>query len=222
MMRSVSRYADRRDAGRRLAAALLRLHDWREATVVALPRGGVPVAYEVALALRAPLDVVVVRKLGAPFARELAMGAVASGGVRILNREVVASFGISKAVIDETAERELSEVERRELAYRDGAAPASLEGRTAILVDDGLATGSSMRAAIASARTRGAARVVVAVPVGAVSTCEALAREADEVVCPLQPEMFAAVGEWYDDFTQVADEEVRRLLAGARRRQPED
>lgn len=208
-------YRDRSEAGQRLAAELSEFRSRPDVLVLALPRGGVPVGYEVAHGLSAPLDVLVVRKLGLPFQPELAMGAIASGGVRILNHEVVDTLGIPSKVIDTVAAQELSELERREHQYRGRRQAADPQGRTAILIDDGLATGSSMRAAIAAVRQRGAASVVVAVPVGARSTCQEIARLAHRFVCPLQPPMFMAVGEWYDDFDQVSDEEVRLLLESA-------
>ena len=183
--------------------------------VLAIPRGGVPVGYEVARVLGAPLDVIVVRKLGVPFQPELAMGAIASGGVRILNHEVVDELGYPQAVVDAVAARELGELERRERAYRGDRRPLDPRGKVVILVDDGLATGSSMLAAVASVRERGAAAVVVAVPVGAEPTCRLVARAADELMCPLTPQAFVAVGQWYEDFGQTPDEEVRALLEQA-------
>ena len=185
--------------------------------VLALPRGGVPVGYEVARALAAPLDVFVVRKLGLPGHPEYAMGAIASGGVRVLNEEVLESFAVPHTAIDAVTSTEQLELERRERAYRDGRPPVTIAGRIVILVDDGLATGSTMRAAVLAVRRLRPARVVVAVPVGAWETCEALGEVADEVVCPFIPEPFRAVGLWYADFCQTTDEEVRRLLAQANR-----
>ena len=208
-------YRDRRDAGRRLAAELAAYRDRGSLLVLAIPRGGVPVAYEVARALGAPLDVVVVRKLGVPFQPELAMGAIASGGIRVLNSEVVDELGYPDSVIEAVAAHELSEVVRRERAYRGDRPALDPRGKIAIVVDDGLATGSSMRAAVASLQRRGTTSVVVAVPVGAESTCRQLARVADAVVCPLQPKTFVAVGQWYEDFIQTSDDEVRRLLEQA-------
>jgi predicted phosphoribosyltransferase len=180
--------------------------------VLGLPRGGVPVAVEVADALRAPLDVFMVRKLGVPGHEELALGAIASGGVRVLNLDVLAATGISDEEVEAVADRELAELERREASYRGGRAPLAVEGRVAIAVDDGLATGATMRAAARALRQRGASRIVVAVPVAPVQTCESLRRDAEEVVCALTPEPFAAVGRWYLDFSPVSDEEVRALL----------
>lgn len=181
--------------------------------VLALPRGGVPVAFEVARALGAPLDVFVVCKLGIPGYPELAMGAIASGAVRVMNEDVVRWYRPSTAAIESVTRAELTELERRERAYRDGRSPLPLDGRTVILVDDGLATGSTMRAAVLAVRQLRPARVVVAVPVGARETCEALRATADEVVCALMPEPFSAVGLWYIDFSQTTDDEVRQLLS---------
>jgi predicted phosphoribosyltransferase len=208
-------FHDRFDAGRQLAARLRPYAGRHNVVVLALPRGGVPIGFEVARALDAPLDVFVVRKLGLPGHEELAMGAIASGGVRILNEEVVGQFGISQQEIDAVALREEQELRRREEEYRDGQPPVSVRGKTVILVDDGLATGSSMRAAVEALRRLGPAEIVVAVPVGAPSTCEELARVADQVVCVRMPEPFFAVGMWYEDFSQTSDEEVRDLLARA-------
>jgi predicted phosphoribosyltransferase len=208
-------FSDRFDAGRRLAAELLDYADRPDVLVLALPRGGVPVAFEVARALHAPLDVFLVRKLGVPGHRELAMGAIASGGVRVLNEDVVRGLGVPDEVLDAVAARERTELERREWAYRDGRPPPAVRGRTVILVDDGLATGSTMRAAVRALRAQGPARIVVAVPVGAPETCAEFQDEADEAVCARTPDPFYAVGLWYSDFTQTTDEEVRDLLARA-------
>jgi predicted phosphoribosyltransferase len=183
--------------------------------VLGLARGGVPVAAEVAAALEVPLDVFVVRKLGVPGQRELAMGAVASGGVRVLNDRVVRSLAISPAVIDEIAATEGEELARRERAYRTGRPPLDLAGLDVLLVDDGLATGSTMRAAIEAARHQGPAHVAAGVPVGAAATCAELSQLADLMVCASTPEPFYAVGQWYDDFTQTTDDEITRLLAAA-------
>jgi predicted phosphoribosyltransferase len=206
-------FGDRREAGLVLADRLRQFADQGNVVVLALPRGGVPVAYEVARALAAPLDVFVVRKLGLPGHPELAMGAIASGDVRVLNEEVLESYPISRTAIEAVARAERLELERRERAYRDGRPPVPIEGRIAILVDDGLATGSTMRAAVLAVRRLRPARVVVAVPVGAWQTCQVLDEVADEVVCPFTPEPFRAVGQWYADFSQTTDEEVRQLLA---------
>ena len=180
--------------------------------VLGLPRGGVPVAAEVAGALDAPLDVFVVRKLGVPGREELAMGAIASGGVRVLNSDVVRAAGISPSELERVAARELETLESRERSYRGARPPVEIRGRTVILVDDGLATGATMRAAVAALRDGGVARIVVAVPTGPRETCEMLSREVDDIVCATMPEPFTAVGLWYDDFAPVTDEEVRALL----------
>lgn len=214
-MRAFEPYRDRREAGRRLAAGLAAYRGRTDVLVLGIPRGGVPVAYELARALGAPLDVIVVRKLGVPFQPELAMGAIASGGIRVLNVDVVEELGYPDSVIEAVAERELRELERREHAYRGERPALDPAGKTAIVADDGLATGSSMRAAVTSLRTRAAAAVVVAVPVGAQSTCREIGRIADDMVCPLQPETFMAVGQWYEDFGQTSDDEVRQLLEQA-------
>jgi predicted phosphoribosyltransferase len=205
-------YADRQEAGRALAE-YLRYFAAKDVVVLALPRGGVPVGYEVARALDAPLDVFVVRKLGLPGHPEFAMGAIASGNVRVMNEEVLESYPVSRAAIDAVTRAERAELERRERAYRDGRPLVPVEGRVVILVDDGLATGSTMRAAVLAARRLRPARVVVAVPVGAWQACRALREVADEVVCAFTPEPFSAVGLWYADFSQTTDEEVRHLLA---------
>jgi putative phosphoribosyl transferase len=205
-------FADRPEAGRELADALSDYRGRGDVLVLAIPRGGVPVAFEVARALPAPLDVIVVRKLGLPGQPELAMGAIASGGIRVLNAEVVGELGIPNPVLDAVAAREAEVLERRELAYRGERPPIDPAGKTAIVVDDGLATGSSMEAAVVALRVRGAAAVVVAVPVGPTSTCRRLAGIADLLVCPHQAESFISVGECYANFDQTTDEEVRQLL----------
>jgi predicted phosphoribosyltransferase len=205
-------FADRREAGRRLAQRLQQYANRDDAVVLALPRGGVPVGYEVARALGAPLDVYLVRKLGVPQYRELAMGAIASGGVRVLNEDVVRFYGIPPAVIDQVARDEQRELERREAAYRGQRAPLDVRGNIVILIDDGLATGSTMRAAVQALRARSPARIVVAVPVGAAETCDELLSMADVVVCVRTPQPFAAVGYWYQDFSETTDEEVQSLL----------
>ncbi len=207
------RFADRREAGRLLARRLKVYAHRDDVVVLGLPRGGVPVAFEVASALHAPLDVFVVRKLGFPGHAEFAMGAIASGGVRVLNEEISPAYMPSTDVIDRIAQAEALELERREHAYRNGRPPVPIEGRVAILVDDGLATGSTMRAAVAAARRSKPARIVVAVPVGSVDARDALAAVADEMVCLRTPDPFSAVGLWYVDFGQTTDEEVRELLA---------
>jgi len=216
----MSLFRDRSDAGRRLAAALGAYSHRPDLLVLALPRGGVPVAYEVARALDAPLDVFLVRKLGLPGQEELAMGAIATGGVRVLNADVVNGLRISEAVIDAVAEREQAELTRRERLYRDDRPPPEVRGRTVILIDDGLATGATMRAAAAALRRQQPARLIVAVPVGAPSTCDELREEADEVVCAVTPEPFLAVGFWYDDFSPTTDREVRDLLERSMRDRP--
>ncbi|HYY93957.1 MAG TPA: phosphoribosyltransferase family protein [Pyrinomonadaceae bacterium] len=211
-------FRDRTDAGRRLAARLGEYAGRSGVLVLALPRGGLPVAFEVARALRTPLGVFLVRKLGVPGDEELAMGAIAAGGVCVVNEAVVRELGIGSEAFEEVAARERTELERRERAYL-GDVPAAPEarGRTVILVDDGLATGSTMRAAAEAVRRQGPERVVVAVPVAARETCEELRAEVDEVVCAETPEPFRGVGRWYQDFSQTTDEEVRELLAKARR-----
>ena len=211
------RFADRRAAGRRLAALLAAYAGRFDVVVLGLARGGVPVAYEVAQALRAPLDVFLVRKLGVPGCEELAMGAVASGGTLVLNDDVVRRLAIAKPVIDAVAARETQVLARRERLYRGGRPPPEIRDRIVIVVDDGLATGATMRAAIAALRLPRPARIVAAVPTGAADTCADLRKEADEVVCAITPQPFFAVGRWYSDFSQTGDDEVRELLAQARR-----
>src|SRR5207244_10311245 len=212
-------FRDRRDAGRLLAEKLAAYATRPDVLVLALPRGGVPVAYEVAHRLGAPLDVFVVRKLGVPGHEELAMGAVATGGVRVLNDQLVEQLGIPDQMIDAVAARERQELARRERLYRGGRPPPDVRGRTVILVDDGLATGATMRAAIMALRQLQPARIVVAIPTASPETCEELKAKIDEVICAITPEPFLAVGHWYEDFSQTTDEEVRDLLA--RRQHPE-
>ena len=210
-------FRDRTEAGRLLATELIRYADEPDVIVLGLPRGGVPVAYEVAMALHAPLDVFVVRKLGTPDQPELAMGAIATGGVRVINVEVVQGCGISPELIDEVAQEEFRELNRRELAYRGTHAAPVVRGRTVLLIDDGVATGSTMRAAIRALNSQQPARLVVAVPTAAGSTWRELRTEVDEFVALRTPEPFRGVGEWYDDFSQTTDDEVTELLARARK-----
>ena len=209
-------FRDRTDAGRRLAEKLAQYANRPGVVVLGLPRGGVPVAFEVARALHAPLDVFLVRKLGFPGKEELAMGAVASGGVRVMNESLLRRLHVSDAMMEEVTARELRELERRERAYRGGRPPLPVAGRTVILVDDGLATGASLRAGASALRRLEPARIVAAVPVGASETCEQFRDVVDEIVCAETPEPFWAVGNWYEDFSQTTDEEVRGLLARAK------
>src|SRR6266542_2593521 len=211
----MTRYTDRHHAGRVLADALASRYAGPDLAVLALPRGGVPVGFEVAMRLGAPLDVFVVRKLGMPGQEELAIGAVASGGVRVVNESLIAGLRIPKTVIDSVAAVEERELSRRERAYRGGRAPLDVSDRISILVDDGLATGSTMRAAVTGLRRRRPRRVVVGVPIAALSTCEELAPEVDDIVCAVTPEPFLSVGQWYEDFSQTTDDEVRELLEQA-------
>ena len=213
-------FADRRDAGRRLARLLSRYSGRSDVVVLALPRGGVPVAVEVAAELVVPLDVILVRKLGVPGHEELAMGAIASGGTAVRNEEVIGALGIPEEAIRRVADREFQELERREREYRGQKPPADVVGRTVILVDDGLATGSSMRAAVGAVRAQGARRIVVAVPVASSDACAEFRTEVDEVVCALIPDHLFAVGQWYDDFTQTTDRDVKELLQRAHERVP--
>jgi predicted phosphoribosyltransferase len=216
----LTQFHDRREAGKFLAQALRIPVTAAPIQVLALPRGGVPVAYEVAVALGAPLDVFVVRKLGVPGHEELAMGAIAQGGVRVLNREVIEPLGIPNTVIDRVAALEGAELARRERMYR-GAVPApELAGRTVLLVDDGLATGSTMAAAVNGVRAHDPRRIIVAVPVASREAVEMLREVADECVSVLTPRDFGGVGQWYEDFNQTSDDEVRALLDAARRRAP--
>jgi predicted phosphoribosyltransferase len=207
-----NRFIDRTEAGKLLAAKLTRYAGHGETIVLALPRGGVPVAFEVARELGAPLDVFVVRKLGLPGQEELAMGAIATGGIRVLNREVVTYLAVPESIIDRVAWQEQRELERRERLYRGDRPALAVKGLTAILVDDGLATGSTMLAAITALKELAPGRIVVAVPVAPPTTLEELENEVDEVVCVLTPEPFDGVGRWYQDFSQTTDDEVRSLL----------
>jgi predicted phosphoribosyltransferase len=213
---------DRREGGRVLARKLKAFAGRTDVVVLGLPRGGVPVAYEVASALRAPLDVFLVRKLGMPGAAELAFGALASGGLRLVDESLLRRYGVSAEEVERIAERERRELDRRERAYRGGRPPLPLRGRVVLLVDDGLATGSSMTAAILALRGVAPARIVAAAPVAPPDTCERLREIADTVVCVLTPDPFEAVGRWYRDFDQTTDEEVRELLARARAERPEE
>jgi len=207
-------FRNRQDAGRQLAEQLTAYADRSDVVVLGLPRGGIPVAYEVAARLSAPLDVFVVRKLGVPGHSELAMGAIASGGIEVLSHELIRDLGISEHLVRQVAGRERLELERRDALYRTARPHGHIDVRnqTVILVDDGLATGSTMHAAVLALRELGPERIVVAVPVGARDTCERLRSIADEVVCGSTPEPFDAVGLWYDEFAQTTDEEVQRLL----------
>ncbi len=210
-------FLDRYDAGHRLAAALSHYANQPDVLILGLPRGGVPVAYEVARALHAPLDVFLVRKLGFPGHPELAMGAIATGGVRILDRQLIQMYGVPSDAIERVTTQEQQELARREHLYRDDRPPPDVRGRTVILIDDGLATGSTMRAAVEALREEGARKIVVAVPVAPPDTCEAMKDEVDEIVCAVMPEPFRAVGIWYADFSETTDDEVRDLLARAER-----
>jgi putative phosphoribosyl transferase len=212
-------FRDRSEAGRVLAGHLTAYARRPDSIVLALPRGGVPVAYEVAQALDAPLDVFLVRKLGVPGHEELALGAIASGGGRVLNLDVVSMFGLQETDIAHIAAREAAEISRRERAYRGDRPPQSVRGKVVILIDDGLATGATMRAAAQAIRAQGPAKLVVAVPVAASSTCDAFRDDVDEVVCAVTPEPFYAVGAWYQDFSQTTDDEVRTLLSRVPREQ---
>jgi predicted phosphoribosyltransferase len=207
------RFRNRTDAGRQLAEKLAAYANRPDVLVLALPRGGVPVAFELARAFGAPLDVFLVRKLGVPGYEELAMGAVATGGVRVLNDEIVRGLGISEHEIDAVVARELRELSRRDRLYRGDRPPSDVAGRTVILVDDGLATGATMRAAVQALRQQQPGRIVAAVPTASPDTCQVLKAEADDVICAITPEPFFAVGHWYEDFTQTTDDEVRELLA---------
>ncbi len=210
------RFRNRAEAGRLLAESLREYAGRDDVLVLALPRGGVPVGLEVARELQAPLDVFLVRKLGLPGQEELAMGAIASGGARVLNEELVSSLGLDQQLIDSVAEREHAELERRERAYRGDRPPPDVRGKIVILVDDGLATGSSMRAAVAALRAQDPGRIVVAVPAAPRQTCDELRRQVDALVVLKTPQPFYAVGFWYEDFSEVSDEDVRRLLAPTR------
>ena len=208
-------FKDRYDAGRHLAERLEKYVGRNDVIVLGLPRGGVPVAYEIARRLQLPLDVFIVRKLGVPGFEELAVGAIASGDVRVLNEDVLRFLPNAEQIIETATARERVELERRETLYRGNRPPPELRGRTVILVDDGLATGATMRAAVRALRERGAAHIVVAVPVGAPDTCREFEKEVDETICAIAPESFQAVGQFYEDFSQTTDDEVRELLQRA-------
>jgi putative phosphoribosyl transferase len=209
------RFRDRTQAGQLLATKLAAYANQPDVLVLALPRGGIPVAFEVARALRVPLDVLIVRKLGVPGEEELAMGAIASGGVRVLNDDVVQGLAIPQEVINKVVAHEQHELERRERLYRGDRPAYDVHGRTVILVDDGIASGATMRAAVAALRQLQPARIVMAVPVAASATCEEFAAQVDELVCVSRPEAFFAVGFWYEHFSQTTDEQVRTLLEQA-------
>ncbi len=210
-------FKDRRDAGKILARDLSAYAGCSDLIVFGLPRGGVPVAYEVALALNAPLDIFIVRKLGLPGQEELAIGAIASGGIRVLNEDIIQALNIPEELINVVARQEMQELQRREQNYRVDRPALDPHDRTVIIVDDGLATGASMRAAVAGLRARHPARIVIAVPTAASETCAALEFAVDEIVCAMTPEPFLGVGRWYEDFSQITDEEVRAFLAEATR-----
>src|SRR5216110_2667454 len=213
-------FANRTEAGRQLAEKLDKYVGRDDVIVLGLPRGGVPVAYEVATRLRAPLDVFIVRKLGVPGFEELAAGAIASGGVRVLNEDVMRAIPHADQAIEAVTARETAELQRREQIYREGRSAPELRDRIAILVDDGLATGATMRAAVKALKQRGAAKIVVAVPVGPPDTCRELEEEADETICLSTPVFFQAVGQYYEDFSQTSDEDVRELLSSAAQERP--
>ena len=208
-------FANRAEAGQLLAGKLLDYAGRDDVIVLGLPRGGVPVAFEVAQRLRVSLDIFIVRKLGVPGFEELAVGAIASGGVRVLNKDVARALPNAAEVIEAVTARETTELERREQSYRDGRPAPELGGKTVILVDDGLATGATMRAGVAALRQRDVAKIVVAAPVGAPETCRELQDEVDDIVCAMAPEYFQAVGQYYEDFSQTSDDEVSELLARA-------
>jgi predicted phosphoribosyltransferase len=215
-----TRFRDRTEAGRMLAAQLREYAHRPDVIVLALPRGGVPVGYEIAKALNVPLDAFVVRKLGVPGYEELAMGAIATGGVRVLNEDVVTSLRVRDEVVDIVAEAEQRELERRERLYRGDRPPPHVQGRTVILVDDGIATGATIRAAVAASYQQQPIRLIVAVPIAAPETCEELSAEVDELVCVMTPEPFYAISLWYEDFSPTTDEEVREYLERSAREQP--
>jgi predicted phosphoribosyltransferase len=213
----MAQFKDRRDAGRILAQKLSAYAGRSDVIVSALPRGGVPVAYEVALALNAPLDIFIVRKLGLPGQAELAIGAIASGGIRVLNEDIIRALAVPEEVVNLVARQELQELERREQLYRGDRPALEVRDRTVIVIDDGLATGASMRAAVTGLRALHPARIVIAVPTAAPETCDAFKFEVDEIVCTITPQPFEGVGRWYEDFTQITDEQVRTFLEEATR-----
>ena len=216
----MSFFNDRTDAGKRLAERLSEYVNREDVLILALPRGGVPVAFEVAKELNVKMDVFIVRKLGVPGNEELAMGAIASGNIRVLNEDVVRSFRIPQRVIDEATANELRELERRERIYRGNRPTPKISGSTVILIDDGLATGATMRAAVAAVKTKNPAKVIIAVPVAAPDTCSAFGSEVDEVICVATPEPFYGVGAWYEDFSQTTDKEVCDFLDRAAKIEP--
>jgi putative phosphoribosyl transferase len=211
----MERFQNRHDAGRQLVPKLSKYKEQSNVIFLALPRGGVPVAYEVALALRVPLDVLVVRKLGLPGREELAIGAIASGGIRILNEDIILAVGLDQAIVDTVTEREQKELQRREQQYRGNRLALDIHERTVILIDDGLATGASMLAAVRGVRTRHPAQIVVGVPTAAPQAIDLIQPEADEIVYVIAPDPFEGVGKWYEDFSQTTDEEVKLLLEEA-------
>jgi predicted phosphoribosyltransferase len=213
----MAQFKDRRDAGRILAQDLSAYAGRSDVIVVALPRGGVPVAYEVALALSTPLDIFLVRKLGLPGHEELAVGAIASGGIRVLNEDIIHALYVPEEMINNVARHELRELQRREQLYRGERPALDVHDKTVILIDDGLATGASMRAAVAGLRAQQPARIVIAVPAAAPETCNAFEFKVDEIICSITPEPFLGVGRWYEDFSQITDEQVRALLDEATR-----
>ena len=211
-MTVTAQFQDRSEAGQFLATRVVRHAGDPSLLVLAMPRGGVPVAYEVAKVLKAPLDIFLVRKLGVPGYEELSMGAITSGGARVLNHEIIQRLGISEKVIEAITQEKLQDLERRERIYRGKREPLTIEGRTVILVDDGLATGASMRAAVHALKTKQPKKIIAAVPIGSADTCNQIRGEADEVVCGMTPDPFYAVGAWYSDFMQITDEEINQLL----------
>lgn len=215
----MQRFSDRHDAGRQLARKLSKYADQEDVILLALPRGGVPVAYEIVQIIKAPMDLLIVRKLGLPGEEELAIGAIASGGIRILNQDIIDMLGISQMTVDRVTEQETLELQRREQQYRGNQPALDIHDRRVILVDDGLATGATMLAAIRAVRTRHVAQVVVAIPTASTQAIYLLRQEVDEVYYVMAPEPFEGVGRWYEDFSQITDEEVRSLLRNAGEKQ---